>query len=196
MAITKEQISFQVDKAIEKQISKSKLQAATAAAGMEAIRIIRERTGQGINLEGRRMPKLTRSYRKQKQKYIRSGIPRRYGDTTEYEAKNLPNHIRLTGQMFSDLDYQVTQAADYTNKAAISFRIYVRSRSAEKVGWLAAKRGRNKYKSYRKASRTFFGISTRPDRREKETERILEAFLKALGQRNAEIVDTSTIKFK
>lgn len=157
-------------------------------AAKETIRVIRERTLDGIDLNGRKFAKLKKEYRarkaskKRREKMIARALKQFGGRSTRYKAKGVPDFMRLTGQLLNDISYIVTDVhQNVKNEIQYKYNVFIKKRSARKAKWLASTKGANKYKSYRKASRKFFGLSTKVNYRYKEDKRIKGVFLKELG---------------
>jgi len=187
-----EQVELIINKGIDKVITRSKLITATNAAANEAINIIRERANQGIDLNGKRFPKLSEkepfqySYGFQKRTNLSKLL--RGKRTTAFQAVKAPNHMRLTGQMFSAMKFALSGVKMSAREIIGSFLLTLKSDQTKKIKWLAATTGatrgwggRGKKTVYSKPSRVWFGICTSAARRKKELDRIKKVFLSKLG---------------
>ena len=149
----------------------------------KALDVMRERTNQGYDVKGKRFAKYIKSYEKYKKKYIRSGAK-----VSEYGANKLPSHIRLSGALFKALTYDIIQYyqdfAKKGEKISTSFRLKVKPSEEKKIFWLLAETGavrtKKGKKTYKKASRDFFGLSDAPSRASKERDAVVGAFIRAM----------------
>ena len=98
-----------VDVPLSQALNRTKAQLAGTEAAVEAIEIIRERTKR-YDVNYRKLPPLSRLYKRFKAKYAANRIKyrkrsgkryRNLQNTTEFKAKGVPNHGRLTGQFFA-----------------------------------------------------------------------------------------------
>ena len=153
------------------------------AMAVKAIDVMRERTNQGYDVNGKRFAKYSKSYEKYKKKYIRSG-----SKVSEFGASKMPSHIRLSGALFSAMTYDIIQYyQDFAKKGeqiSTSFRMRIKPAEEKKVAWLLAETGavrtRKGKKTYKKASRDFFGLSDAPSRASKERDAVIGAFIRAM----------------
>jgi len=181
---------------LSKKLSKTKLNKANKLVALEFQKIWQERTMAGIDVDGRRLPKLRKNYRKFKTDYIRGRRKlKRNSRTTKWKAKGVPNHGRLTGQLFSGTKFTPINASQsltlVRNKLIVFGGVQVsvpNNYNKDKYEWLASNRGANKYKSYSKSKREIQPtLSRNPVTRRKEIERLKKVFLKATGLKTAKI---------
>lgn len=180
MATTRQIITNQFKSLVKERFATSKVEKAVNAMANEAINVIIERTNQGIDVNGKKFAKLTNKYQKYKKKYISSGAK-----VSKFGATKIPNHIRLSGALLASLTYDVIQYAQFTMpKISTAFRLRVKPNQEKKIEWLASETGavrtRKGKKTYKKASRQFFGLSTAPNRIAKEQDRVIGAFVTSM----------------
>lgn len=187
----RQQINTQFVNDLNKAFPVAKVQKAVDAMANDAIKIMQERCNSGIDVNGKRFAKFTKSYMKAKLKYVKNGKK-----VNEFAAKKLPNHLRLSGALFGAMKSQVIAYAQNfgkNDKISTSFRLYIDSSQEQKVKGLLSTTGRNKFKSYKKASRQFFGIAETGNRAVTEQNRLLNTFINAMnfkvsGSRNNMII--------
>lgn len=192
--MAQELLKIQFLKAFQKQYSSSVLRRAAEEVGKEMILIQRERTAAGLDIFGRRFGSYTAPYNKLKRQIVGGGggkgkktkvsrsAERIRSRRTEFAATNVKDYLRLTGELFSDMRYDVIQAGTFGSGTFVSvvIRNYIAARSARKAEGLMSITGRNRYVSYSKKAFIFFGLSkgagAGPER-----ERLLRAFGRGLG---------------
>lgn len=192
MAKISEQIELIIDREINKKITRSNLIKATEAAGNEAIKIMIDRANEGIDLNGKRFAKLSEkepfeySYGFKKRTNPASLLKGKA--TTKYKVAGFPNHMRLTGSMFSSLQRSLAGLNIAKNRITAGFKVFLKGDESKKIGWLASKTGatrgwggRGKKTVYSKPERLWFGICTAAARQKKELDRIKKVFLSKLG---------------
>lgn len=175
----KQQINTQFMNDVQKAFPVAKVQKAVEKMADEAISIMRERCNQGIDVNGKRFAPYSKAYAKYKKKYIKSGTK-----VNEFGATRMPNHIRLSGALFGAMKRQIIAYAQNFNKndkISTSFRLYIDGSQEKKVKGLLATTGRNKYKSYSKKARQFFGIATQGSRAVPEQNRLINKFQSEMG---------------
>lgn len=142
------------------------------AMGKEAIAIMRNRTLEGVDVTGKPFAKLTPKYSAIKQKFI-AGKSKRKAGGLAYRAKGMPNHMRLTGELFDDMAYSVTKQTRFVgNNLTLKFRLYIKTRSAPKAHGLING-------SYGGVPRNFFGIAESGSRKLREQAVLFAAFKRA-----------------
>jgi hypothetical protein len=152
-------------------ISKSKIIQATNKEKALALELIRERTNKGLDVHGKRIKKLSNRYTKRKKQMIKKGIK----GATEYVAKSVPNHGRLTGKLFTDLSTKTIEIYQKKSGNDINFgnrfNIFVKSKNK-----------RDKIAEYlRQMGRDFIGIADKNSQRGKyEQDALKRVFLKTL----------------
>lgn len=158
------------------------------AMGKEAVQIMRNRTLEGVDVTGKPFLKHTAKYEAWKTRYIRGkikwgirgGKPKPVG--LAYRAKAMPNHIRLTGQLFDDMAYTISKQTRFVgNSLTLKFKLFIKQRSAAKAHGLING-------SYGGVPRNFFGIAENGARKLKE-----QAVLFAAFKRGAKIKGTGTL---
>lgn len=174
-----------IEEEVSKQLSQTKLVKASRAGTKEMINQIQKRTQSGIKVDGKRLKSFSRSYKKWKRDYIRSGVPKkgkrkrgastnaRYRDlnnTTKWKAKKLPAHIRLTGKMFSNMQPLKANISRTRNGISITLNAFIRGKRNQKI-----------YSYLVEMDRDFWGLSTNKSRRDKEVNAITEAMFPILG---------------
>lgn len=177
-------ISNSFENMLNKEFSSSKVKKAVQAMADDSIAIMRERTMKGIDANGKRFAKFSKSYLKRKPYLIRKGAK-----VNEFAAKGMPSHIRLSGALFGAMKNQLIQYAQFSeNKINSSYRLYIDASQDKKVqgllsdtGVVRTKKGK---KTYKKAVRDFFGIKS-----DLEKSRLIQTFIKAMdyqvsGSRN------------
>ena len=194
MASVSQIISSEFENFLKKKFPTQRVQVATQKMADEAVTIMRERCNEGIDVNGKRFAKLTARYQKYKKKFIKQGK-----GVNEYAAKKLPNHIRLSGVLFGSMKTQLIQYAQFNEKKINStFRLYIDKSQEKKVQGLLSETGAVRTKSgkktYKKAARRFFGIATSGTREKKEQNRLINAFMKAMGFNVGGSIDKIKIK--
>lgn len=204
--LNNQQITILVEKQLKKYIDPNKIKVANALAAQKLIDIIQDRTSKGLDKNYKRLPAKKFDYKIGKYTKVPNYWKRKANDlnsllkgkeTTGFKANKSPNHGRLTGQLFSDMSFLVTQFADFGGKISASFRIFVRERSAKKLQWLRSTTGATRWKGvykgqffsskdtpkkiYTKPSRDIWGLSDNATKRESELAIVRETFLKGLG---------------
>jgi hypothetical protein len=163
----KQQITAQFTDALDKAVSVATLKKAADKMGKEAVEIMRERTGRNLDVNYNSFKEYSKKYAAFKKRYIAGGggakTRRNIGAQTKYKAKKVNDKMRLSGKLFSDMTYTVTQNAKFSTKFSLSFRLFIAQRSAKKAEGLI-KRG------YR-----FFGISSSGSKGRQEQERLFAA---------------------
>ena len=105
------ELSVIFQKRFDKKFSQTRLNNAGKKMGKLMVELNRYRVQQGINTDGRRFKKLSKQYIRFKKNYIAGRLSskarKRLGRATKWQAKGVPNYGRLTGQLFTDLKYQV-----------------------------------------------------------------------------------------
>lgn len=128
----------------------------------------------GLDRNGKAFAPYTARYAAYKVAHLNSG--------GEYAARNLYDHIRLTGELFREMKYSVTQAAQFKPGSIDgSFRLYIGANAVRKAEGLQSTTGRNQFASYTKKARLFFGVAegnTAIARKEKKELKL--AFVKAM----------------
>lgn len=145
------------------------------AVGKEAIRLIRDRTRRGIDREGKRIPALTRNYRQAKLNMIRGKwrFPRGPRDS-QFRAKSVPNHGRLTGHFFGKMGWVISQG-----KLILVLKDNL---AKNKAKWLESTKGKARNgRSYSKRSRKIWGLADpNTNQGRKEREALRKAFFEAI----------------
>lgn len=180
MPAIKQIITMKYENLVKELFPVATVQNGVNAMAKTAIEVMRNRTNQGIDVNGKRFAPLTDRYKKYKAKYIKKGRK-----VNEFGATKLPNHIRLSGALFGAMKTQVIQYAQFNNlKLDTAFRLYIDSSQAKKVEGLlsdtGAVRTKTGKKTYKKASRNFFGIASIGTRADAEKDKIIGAFIKSL----------------
>lgn len=170
-----QQIKATFSKRFKDKVNTTSLNRAANMMGAKAIQLNRERLSMGLDTNGRRIRKLSRSYSKFKRNYILNRLSakalRRIDTSTDFKAKGVPNYGRLTGQLFSDMSFSVTRAgAAFKQGIILEVRYYILKRSAWKIAALA------------KMKRLYFGLAkAQSNRGKKERKEIKEVVHKAFG---------------
>lgn len=176
MANYQQIISNSFENMLKKEFGSSKVKNAVQKMADDSIAIMRERTMKGIDANGKRFAKFTKSYLKQKPRLIRKGV-----GINEFSAKGMPSHIRLSGALFGAMKNQVIQYAQFSqDKINSSYKVYIDATQDKKMqgllsstGYVRTKKGK---KSYKKAVREFFGIKS-----DLEKSRLIQTFIKAMN---------------
>jgi hypothetical protein len=181
MASVQQYITTEFMNQLKRKFSVQRVQVATQNMADEAIKIMRDRCNEGIDVNGKRFAPFTKGYIKYKKKYVKTGKK-----VNEFAAKKLPNHIRLSGALFGAMKNQIIQYAQFSAlKINSTFRLYIDKSQEKKVQGLLSDTGYVKTlagkKSYKKAARKFFGIATGGTREKKERERLFNVFAKSLN---------------
>lgn len=113
-----------------KKFNQAALARAARAVGSEIINLSRERAASGIDVNGKRLQPLSKSYQKWKAQFIKRGFRyvrgKRKGKSmpqTEFAAKGVPNYMRLSGRMFSAM--QINSARATQNGTTFGFGVSV-----------------------------------------------------------------------
>jgi hypothetical protein len=99
----KQKVLLEGQKALAKAFSATALKKASFAIAREMQLIWYERCAQGLDVRNKRLPKYSKGYAKFKAGYVRgrNRIKGAKGRKTNRQARKMPNHIRLTGQLQS-----------------------------------------------------------------------------------------------
>ena len=184
----KKQFEFIIKKELSHKFSAQKIERAAMNMSYELIDIMQERTGEGIDIKGKRLRKLSRGYKKFKYKYIKSGNrykPKKRGkrrrasttahyrdlnETTEHKAKNIPNYGRLTGKLFSSYNPIKPKVSQISGGIKISWGVKIKGKRNIKI-----------YSYLEKMGRRIFGITDiKKPRGQKELNRLRDVFLDTL----------------
>lgn len=187
MADVSKQFEIFIASEIIKNISKGTIRKAANAAGKAAIDAIRERTANGIDYTGKRIPALTKEYSFRKRTQLRKLLKGR--KTTQFKAKGVPNHGRLSGEFFSAMKFKIIKTQILKNNISIDVSLYLKGDQDKKVRWLESSTGatkgwfgRGKKTTYSKAQRFIWGLSQQGKWKTREEEMIKQAFIKNFVQ--------------
>ena len=152
----------------------------------EALKIMWERTAEGVGTDGRRLGGYTHDYHRRKKKFLRGGggrsMSRLRSRKTDKAAKKIKDYMHLTGELEKDTVGRVTAVSRSGTKIKAGFQLFVKARSRDKARGLQSTQGRNRHASYSKKAWKFFGLSTQGSRVKKEEDRIKRAFVNSLKQ--------------
>lgn len=186
----KQKVILEGQKALTKAFSQSKLKKAGIAVAKEMQKIWFDRCASGLDVNNKRLAGFTKSYTKFKRDYIRGKrrIKGARGRTTSRKAGNLPNHIRLTGQLQSGTKFKpltTTQKLDPDVGRLVFGGVQVNVPSQfnkNKFKWLASGRGRSRKGSYSKAKRQVDPtLSRNITQQNKDKKRLTNIFKNNLG---------------
>ena len=165
------QAKIQLSRAVIKKISAHK-----SAINKDVSELLKEYNllmlNKGIDIRGKRIPKLTKDYKRRKSSAKeRREMMRSSGDSpTKYAAKKQPNHGRLSGQTFSAVKFKVNFAAGKQSASSATLNIkvtggkrhklweYLASNRGATRGWHKKGQKKGKLKSYSKAKRYLYGV--------------------------------------
>lgn len=133
------------------------------AMGATAVELIKVRTNNGIDIDGKPFDKYTPKYAKYKAKYISGKVKKKAG-SSKWAARGVYDFMRLSGDLFDDIAYKTENSTKFVgSKLNINFSVYIKSRSAPKAHGLMKKR-------------KFFGIALSGIQKFKEEKALINAF--------------------
>jgi len=147
--------------------SKAVLSRMASKLAKESVDIMRERTSDGKDVDGRKFGGYNRSYNKKKAiKTVKGKTP--------YAAKKQGDFLRLSGKLFSDMSAKVIAVDQDLTSIRIKWLMYIKPRSVKKALGLQQNTGYTRSrKTYSKKSWRFFGLSTGGSQRREEERRLL-----------------------
>jgi hypothetical protein len=174
----KQNIRSQAEQAFVERLSRTKFRQAAEAVADEAIKIILERTSDGVDVDGRRFTKYSKGYEKLKGDFVKSKAAKRFlRGRTRFAAKGLPNWMRATGQMLSSMTTRNERISRRGNQLLIEFDITFASKENGEIASYHNETGAGKSR----VKRRFLGLSRKGSSRyNQEQLRIQDALFKAL----------------
>lgn len=169
MPAISQRIQAKIRNDLNKKFSSGELNRAAKAFAEGVIQMNIDRIEKGLDVNRKPFAALTPKYRKQKMRYIKFGKKK----TSKYEAKQLPDFMKLSGELLDNFKYDSIQVVSDTKSIRLSMRIYIDSSQTAKVKGLMSDKARG---GKAKARRLFFGISPDPTWRIKEKNMILNKF--------------------
>lgn len=177
MASLAQKITSEIRNDIGKKFSNTELTAACKKMANEAIQSNIDRIEKGLDVSGKPFAKYTSRYSKYKKNVIKY---KKYSG--KYAAKSMPDHMKLSGTLLKSIFFDSIQVVGDSRKIKLSFRVYIHDTQFKKVQGLYSNTGRTRSgKTYSKAKREFFGISTNPTLRIQEKNRLINVFQKAMN---------------
>jgi hypothetical protein len=177
MLNAEQQFKIAIEKKIMNQIfSQSTLRVAFEGVAKKAIDIMRKRISDGYDIYGRHFGGYNRSYNKAR-------AMRRLQGKTEYAATSVKDYLRLSGELFSDMKFQVKGINQSSTSILGEIRLYIAPRSQQKAMGLMSETGvaRN-HRTYSKKSWDFLGLSVSGPRVASERKQLEEVFMKILSK--------------
>jgi hypothetical protein len=137
--------------------------------GKEMVNIMRERTESGYDIYGRKFGGYNKSYNKA---YALKYAAAKYG-TTQYKG-DLNTPLRLTGRLFSSMNYKVLNSSISGNRLSMRIRIFIDDPTQQgKVEGLLSDTGTARNgRTYSKKEWAFLGLSVTGGRVSQEKQRI------------------------
>lgn len=176
----KQSIRSQAEQAFVERLSRTKFRQAAEAVADEAIKIILERTSDGVDVDGRRFPKYSKGYEKFKSgaaarnKMNARGKSRR---SLRGAAVKLPNWMRLSGNMLSALYAKNPRLSRRGNQLFIEFDLTFTNAEDGEIASYHNDTGAGRSR----VKRRFLGLSRKGSSRyNQEQLRIQDALFKAL----------------
>ena len=149
--------------------SKAVLSRMASKLAKESVDIMRERTSDGKDVDGRKFGGYNDGYPKAKKKAIQKAKGK-----TPYAAKKSGDFLRLSGKLFSDMSAKVIAVDQDLTSIRIKWLMYIKPRSVKKALGLQQNTGYTRSrKTYSKKSWRFFGLSTGGSQRREEERRLL-----------------------
>lgn len=146
-------------------ITGNKLKRSAELMGEEAVKIIKQRTNEGIDIYGRKFGNYNQGYLAQKK--------RRYGSNRGW--------LQASGDLFEDITYEVLKITQNRNGASIKIKVTVKERSYLKTIGLQDTTGTARNgKKYSKKAWLFLGLSQTGARVMSEQKRLVDIFNKTV----------------
>jgi len=163
---TEQQIAFKLSSLISNELNHIPTNKLIKALGEEMVKIVRERTNKGKTIGSKNMKKYSKNYKKNKKNVQKREI-RRYGKT-EFASKAVskPN-LRLTGNMFSSINYKVSSinhkgrvSSKSKSNYNLDMELYIKGKRNQKVSGYVSK------------ARPWFGLAISGNQVKKEQQRL------------------------
>lgn len=147
------EIELAIKRAMDKALPTTLLNKANIAVQKEIIPMWQKQLSDGIDADGKRIPKYSSSYSNFKRKYVNGGIKHRpksrsktwYKDlytTTEFRATSNKNYGRLTGKFFSSMAIKNMATSAKNGVISLKFKLFVNNRKRAAIVDYLAQRGR------------------------------------------------------
>ncbi len=173
----KQSIRSQAEQAFVERLSRTKFNKAAEAVADEAIKIILERTSDGVDVDGRRFPKYSKGYEKLKGGFVKAAKKIARGKSRRNLATKLPNWMRLTGQMLSSMTTRNARISRRGGQLFIEFDITFANKESGEIASYHNDTGAGRSR----VKRRFLGLSRKGSSRyNQEQIRIQDALFKAL----------------
>lgn len=163
MPTTQQDIVGKFTAVLQKKFGEQATRKGVEAMGATAVELIKVRTNNGIDIDGKPFDKYTPKYAKYKAKYVSGKVKKKAG-SSKWAARSVNDFMRLSGDLFDDIDYNVTKFSQpRVGTFSMKFQIYIKPRSRPKAEGLMKKR-------------KFFGIALSGIQRFKEEKALINAF--------------------
>lgn len=189
-----QQVTMKLRKSINDLFNPQYVKALTTKLAKKSIELMWQRNAAGVDSSGLRFGGYNYSYARLKRKLI-SGTMRGRGKKpsktlarynamkTSNAATKVNDKLRLTGQLFEDTTYDITQFAQSKDYVSLSWRIKIKARSQAKARGLMNTTGRNRYSSYRKKAFLFLGLTKRGSLQRQEQKALTQIVSNDLKQK-------------
>lgn len=173
----KQQIRSEAERAFVQTLSRTKFRKAAEAVAEETLKIIFERTAQGVDVDGRRFQKYSKNYERLKGGFIKAAKKVTRGKSRRNTAVKLPNWMRLTGQMLSSLTTRNARLSRRGNQLFVEFDLTFTNAESGEIASYHNEQGAGRSR----VRRRFLGLSRKGSSRyNQEQIRLQDALFKAL----------------
>ena len=167
MAKVYDEVLMVLNKKFLAMANKTVLSRMASRLAKESVDIMRERTADGIDVDGRKFGGYNRSYNKKK-------LMKKLTGKTPYAAKKQGDFLRLSGKLFSDMSAKVISVEQDLTSIKIKWLMYIKPRSVKKALGLQQSTGYTRSRTqYSKKAWRFFGLATGGSQRREEERRLL-----------------------
>jgi hypothetical protein len=144
---TARKIEFIMTQRVKDRFPRQRIQQATRLVAAIALQEVKDRTNEGIDIDGRPFPKYSKRYPKVKNDFINGRRGKRRGTArdrkTQYAAKNVDDRMRLSGRMFSDMYIRLVRGQNDNGFLGGTFQMDFKSDRSRKIAGYNIKRGYN-----------------------------------------------------
>jgi hypothetical protein len=173
----KKEIRTQAEQAFVERLSRTKFRQAAEAVADETLKIIMQRTAQGVDVDGRRFPRYSKGYEKLKGGFVKAAKKVSRGKSRRNLATKLPNWMRLTGQMLSSMTTKNARLQRRGGQLLIEFDLTFTNAESGEIASYHNDTGAGKSR----IKRRFLGLSRKGSAQyNQEQVRIQDALFKAL----------------
>ena len=181
--MNEQEIEIILRKKLLKVITTTKLQDTFKKVGALIVEIMRDRTDDGFDIYGSKFGGYNRSYRKA---YALKYAGGKFGTTTYVGNSSVSGGrtpLRLTGHLFSAMDYEVIQIQNSGTFIKAKIKVFVNDKSQEgKVEGLLSTTGTARNgQTYAKKAWKFLGLSVSGSRVQRERNEINSLLRKDIG---------------